>query len=985
MDPQENYEFINKRKFQIKQCLQKDSKLDFLNLRVEDSCQSELDQIPTDFNPHNYNNNQSQQYSNIISQNGEQNQTIFLNENLNDTKNKSQSFKFVNHVNNQVQNDSINIMEQTDYENGQTRTNNQKMKNEQVLNNFKAASSKTKGFQQSKEFVLLSKIKSKMKKFFREKTYSGKSFNLKNPKLRMLINDKSDILQQRNKFFTKYCWLIEPFNNLVYQKINNKIPLFNPLSYLKFGLDIVFSVINCLFFFFSSILLIFEVNLEFEMEIYNTMYLIWIVQMIIKLNTSFYEKTHLIKNRKAIARFYLKEYALWDLLPFLLVFVHPSYQKASKFFKILQFVKLINVVKKLNDIQISICMLYQNYYIMQLVKLVLKIFVIAHIIACLWYLVGYIELEYLAEEQTWFDESIAANDRNWAKLYISSLYWSLTLMTTGSNEAHTVLQISFTSFTMLFTTIIFGYLLNIIGIILSEVDQEEENQRRDINQINQYMRKRFISKNLQREINLDLEYYYHHNFKKNDDQNEIVLSKISENLVLDLKKEYFGKLLKKIDIITEQFSQETSQKILYSIEEQNYLPGQVINNYQNYDDLRLVYIIQGKVELIRSCSDNSGIEFVIDSFGKDKLIGQVAFFSGIQDEMTYKVVDFTQVLSIPRNKFLEIVKQNDQDMQTFCNIRDKISFNYNFEDIKIKCQICNGLIHQQYDCPLLHLDKQSSKVKASYILNLKQRRQNYNRKYKYQCNSLLRQYQVEDACKLFNMSNNVQEFFVASPYFNHSASQLEGIAESENQIDNYNHNTKITRSMSLIKQEDEENKSISQELIKKKKKKKSIIKRKTSQQICLNVDSQLSNLLYDESNTSDNSMKERLQKETSIVSKLMEGSTAHAVQQNQSAQLNLQGFIKAITQQYLQKFSKLENFLKGFSGQQIILGKQANQNSQRGNNQNSNIDNNIIILDFDQRKDYTIYFPNGNLEKILFNYNQKLRRNAIKVLKRKKK
>lgn len=65
-------------------------------------------------------------------------------------------------------------------------------------------------------------------------------------------------------------------------------------------------------------------------------------------------------------------------------------------------------------------------------------FLIAHIISCLWYFLALIELYYLEEEKTWFDDSIG-EDRIWWKLYISALYWSLTLMTTGSNTATTVL------------------------------------------------------------------------------------------------------------------------------------------------------------------------------------------------------------------------------------------------------------------------------------------------------------------------------------------------------------------------------------------------------------------------------------------------------------------------------------------------------------------------------------------------------------------
>lgn len=67
-------------------------------------------------------------------------------------------------------------------------------------------------------------------------------------------------------------------------------------------------------------------------------------------------------------------------------------------------------------------------------------------------------------------------------------------MTTGSNVATTVLQLSFTVFIMLFTTIIFGYMLNVVGFILSELDKKNESKRRDLNLINEYMRNKKVSK-----------------------------------------------------------------------------------------------------------------------------------------------------------------------------------------------------------------------------------------------------------------------------------------------------------------------------------------------------------------------------------------------------------------------------------------------------------------------------------------------------------
>lgn len=67
-------------------------------------------------------------------------------------------------------------------------------------------------------------------------------------------------------------------------------------------------------------------------------------------------------------------------------------------------------------------------------------------------------------------------------------------MATGSNEANTIIEMFFTSVVMLFTTIVFGYMVNMIGIILEEINKLEESKLRDINIINKYMKRKHISK-----------------------------------------------------------------------------------------------------------------------------------------------------------------------------------------------------------------------------------------------------------------------------------------------------------------------------------------------------------------------------------------------------------------------------------------------------------------------------------------------------------
>lgn len=120
-------------------------------------------------------------------------------------------------------------------------------------------------------------------------------------------------------------------------------------------------------------------------------------------------------------------------------------------------------------------------------------FIIGHIIACMWYLVGYSEVHFFGAEETWFDAGVGA-DYTWWKLYLEAIFWSLTLMTTGSNVATTVAQLFFTTVIMIFTTIVFGYMLQIIGFILEEMDKKNESKRRDLNLINEYMRSKKTSK-----------------------------------------------------------------------------------------------------------------------------------------------------------------------------------------------------------------------------------------------------------------------------------------------------------------------------------------------------------------------------------------------------------------------------------------------------------------------------------------------------------
>lgn len=115
---------------------------------------------------------------------------------------------------------------------------------------------------------------------------------------------------------------------------------------------------------------------------------------------------------------------------------------------------------------------------------------------------------------------------------------------------------AFTTFIMLFTTILTGYLLNVTGIIISSFDEADEHKRLDLSMLNEHMRANKISSDLRTRVNFDLQYYYANNMNRREqiEEKERVISKLSPNLQALLKLEFCELIISKINIIREKFS-----------------------------------------------------------------------------------------------------------------------------------------------------------------------------------------------------------------------------------------------------------------------------------------------------------------------------------------------------------------------------------------------------------------------------------------------
>ncbi|KAL4492847.1 hypothetical protein ABPG73_010396 [Tetrahymena malaccensis] len=322
-------------------------------------------------------------------------------------------------------------------------------------------------------------------------------------------------------------------------------------------------------------------------------------------------------------------------------------------------------------------------------------------------------------------------------------------------------------------------------------------------------------KNLQRRVNLDLEYYYKKNFKKKQIENQLVLSKISQHLNEQILREYYGITISKISFLSQNFSVQTINELCLTMEEVQYLPNQIIYDENDHDDFSLIYIQSGEVELIQlNTKDNN---HQIDTIKQDSILGQENFFTGTLRSCRVRSKTFTSVVKISRNKFIEIIKNNEIDYEKFMFIKDQIFLYQNYHSIKISCYICNKFSHFTRDCPLVHFDKNESYNKMGYLQKVKQQRSPFDRNKQKTQNALLIINNINYATQqlisnpiydIFEKQNEVNEISIESQCCEEEQSEelsqeSQEIQKSDENILSKDLSPTVNKNQALFKQYDE--------------------------------------------------------------------------------------------------------------------------------------------------------------------------------------
>ena len=263
--------------------------------------------------------------------------------------------------------------------------------------------------------------------------------------------------------------------------MNNNIPILYPFENFKIMWDILHLMIIIFLFFFIPLDVCFRSDFPQVLHLLITCF--FAMDICLNFNTAYFHNGFMVITRKRIAKHYLNNYFIVDILTsfiflidYLLTNDTRSEEQANfvSFFKFLFYLR-VTTFKLLYNRLIEKFHLSMRLH-MSLIELVNLLFIsllILHLFAAFWFFIA----DYHANDRnyvTWLTKSNIL-DETIVTQYIYSLYWSsVTIMTVGYGDisAQNTEEICFSIFTVVVGCMLFAYIINSIGMIIGEINRE---------------------------------------------------------------------------------------------------------------------------------------------------------------------------------------------------------------------------------------------------------------------------------------------------------------------------------------------------------------------------------------------------------------------------------------------------------------------------------------------------------------------------------
>ncbi|KAL4511461.1 hypothetical protein ABPG73_008539 [Tetrahymena malaccensis] len=436
------------------------------------------------------------------------------------------------------------------------------------------------------------------------------------------------------------------------------IPTFMPSNMIRVIWDLSVLAFTYIFLYVYSLLIFLDEN-YFDSKIiqrFNFLaFTIFVIDILVSLNTAFYDKDTIITKRIFIARkYFLSSMFITD---FISMFILGSkIISSSKFIlynvniseftfglNMLIFLKANGISSKKKRFDYVFTLTENQKHVSKLINQLATVITVAHFAALGWYFVGVQEAK--QNEANWL-EKIGIRSISVQGQYVYAIYWAITTMTTG--------------------LFYFNY----------------ENQYRD---------------------------------KLQEDK---ILCDLSHKLRDEITLEINSKILNNYHLFNSNFSKQTLNKLIFVMKEVLVNPNEIIINENQCDDSSIYFIQNGIIEIYQQQIQKLGQITVIQTLRDGQIFGDISFFTGLQRNASARSVNLSTLYKITRDEFLEILKENKEDFEHFKQMQDQMIFQREKSIINNSCYFCKDSNHIANQCPRTHklFDKQFLILKHNFSM-----------------------------------------------------------------------------------------------------------------------------------------------------------------------------------------------------------------------------------------------------------------------------
>ena len=313
----------------------------------------------------------------------------------------------------------------------------------------------------------------------------------------------------------------------------------------------------------------------------NFMIFIFSIDIILNFLTAKFIGGSLVIDPKIIILNYLHGYFILDFLALIysvmeIVDEETEFIDIMKIFSLYKFLILAKVPKFFSYLKtVSNYLKLESKYqeIIDMIKLVSYSLFLAHMLACLWYLIST-----LNPSKNWIMAHGIQVESLLTK-YVYSLYWTIvTIMTVGYGDIvpQNIYEVLFTSFTIIFGCVLYAFNLNSIGIILQNHQRKENEFKNNMRIINNFMDRKNIDIKLQRRVQEYLHFMLNEQTFCNNEEEISIINKLNETLKEELLLESYGGIFMNSPMFVKNFSEKSLRKMVKTIKEVKFFPGEEI-------------------------------------------------------------------------------------------------------------------------------------------------------------------------------------------------------------------------------------------------------------------------------------------------------------------------------------------------------------------------------------------------------------------------